>query len=155
MSFTSDQVLKKFKLVADSVKKDLKKKGLAIPIQNRDGSISVDNYLIVKEGTFYFIRDHRGDDIVRNINLPQTAALIANSLALGKMVDDKIYKLDQEYGFRLFEMDLLTKHAQRSLKKNDVDRADFLYTKLQITKSKINSTKSSIMNSFEKLRNLH
>lgn len=155
MSSTSDQVLKKFKQVADSVKNDLRKKGLVIPIQNKDGSITIDNYLIVKVGVFYFIRDRFGEDIVKNINLPQTAALIANSLALGKMGDDKIYKLDQEYGFGLFEIDLLSKHANRSLKRKDIDRADFLYTKLKITKSRVNSTKSSIMNSFEKLRNLH
>ena len=156
MSSTSDQVLKKFKLVADIVKKDLKQRGIVIPTKNRDGTVSIENYSIVKNTNgFYSIKNRNGDTVVDNINLPQTAALIANSLALGKLTEQRFYRLDQEYGYMTFEVDLLRQHAVQSLKKKNLDRADFLYTKLNIAKIKVETSKASIMNSFEKLRNLH
>ena len=37
------------------------------------------------------------------------------------------------------------------LKKNNIDRADFLYTRLKISEDKAKSAKASIVNSFEKL----
>jgi len=156
MTSTSDQVLKKFKLVADIVKKDLKQRGIAIPTKNRDGIVSMENYSIVKNANgFYSIKNRIGDTVIDKINLPQTAALIANSLALGMLTEQRFYRLDQEYGYMSFEVDLLRQHAARSLKKKNLDRAEFLYTKLNIAKIRVETTKASIMYSFEKLRNLH
>lgn len=156
MSSVSDQILKKFKIVASNVKNDLKKQGIVIPTKNSDGSIAIEQYFVVKESTgFYSIKNKLGDIILNNINLPQSAVLLANSLALGRMVDTKLYNLDQEYGFRTFEVELLSKRAHNSLKKNNVDRADFLFTRLGIAQARGNSAKATIFNSFEKLRKIH
>jgi hypothetical protein len=156
MSLTSDQILKKFKLVASAVKQDLKKKGIAIPTKNSDGSINVEQYLIVKDSAgFYSIKNKIGDVVVGRINLPQSALLIANSLALGKMVDSYLYNLDQEYGFRSFEMELFEKRARKSIKKNNIDRADFLFTRLNLSRSRAKLAKDNIINSFEKLKKIH
>jgi len=156
MSLTSDQLLKKFKALADNVKQDLKKKGYAIPLERENGSISLENYVIEKDlDGFFCIKNHVGDVIQKNINLPQSALLIANAFAVGKMGDKNIYNLDQEYGYGVFEMTLLKKNANRSLKKKNIDRADFLYTKLKILEFRVRSTKNTIISRFEKLRNLH
>jgi hypothetical protein len=111
---------------------------------------------IVKERTgFYSILDNRKEAIVSSINLPQTAAVIANSLALGKWpADDKLVKADRDYGYNLFEETLSKKHAENSLKNNDVDRADILFIKGGNARYKKLQAHQTIINSFEKLRRL-
>ena len=108
MYLNSDQVYNKFKTVAKTVKEELKRKGMIIPVKNPNGSITLDSYTIIKlKNGFYEIRDRHGETVVGNINLPQSAALMANGLALGKWLDEKIYNLDREYGYKSFERDLL------------------------------------------------
>jgi hypothetical protein len=156
MSFTSDQLFNNFKIIANSVKKDLKKKGLVIPIKNLDGSISVEDFIIDKDSTgFFIIKNKKGNLVVNNINLPQTAMLLANGLALGKMIDTRLCNLDRDYGFKKFEEQLFYKRATQSLKNNNIDRADFLFTRFKIVQSQTNVTKSLIQRRFEKLCNLH
>ena len=156
MSSTSDQLLKKFKIVATTVKKNLKSKGVAIPVKNTDGSVSLELYKIIKDSSgFYVIKNKRGDVVLDKINLPQSAALLANDLALGRWANNALYKLDQEYGYQMFERELIKKHAEKSLKNKNYDRAEILYTKLNILNSKISEGKKSIVGSFEKLRNIH
>lgn len=153
---THAQVYNKFKTLAVEVKNSLKKKGLVVPIKNRDGTISLDHYTIEKQTTgFYIIKNKLGDVVVDQINLPQTAALLANGLALGKWLDLRIYNLDREYGYRSFEKDLFRRNANRSLKNKNLDRADMLFTKFKIAHSRVESSRKEIISSFEKLRNLH
>lgn len=152
----SDHLLKKFKIVADTVKKDLKKQGLVVPVKNSDGTVSIDSFIIFKDRYgFYNIKNRAGDVVVDKINLPQTAALLANNLALGKWINDEIYSLDREYGYRLFEAALLKKNASLSIKKSNYDRADLLLVKLNISQKKVEIAKNRIVSTFEKLRNIH
>ena len=152
----NSQIFKKVQKLAIDVKKDLRQKGLVVPKDNGDGTITVDQYTIVKERTgFYSILDNRKEAIVSSINLPQTAAVIANSLALGKWpADDKLVKADRDYGYNLFEETLSKKHAENSLKNNDVDRADILFIKGGNARYKKLQAHQTIINSFEKLRRL-
>jgi hypothetical protein len=147
-----DKVYKHFETVARGIKQDLKNKGFVIPIKNRDGSISVDNYTIYKNKLgFYEIENAIGDTVVDYINLPQTAALLANNLALGKWVDDRILDLDRQYVYSLFK----EQQAKRIIdNRKDWDRVDIMQTKLSIHSQKKISAKNSIMFSFEKLRNV-
>lgn len=156
MLSTSDHIYKNFKLVVNSVKAELAKKGVAIPRQNEDGSVNIDRFKILKASTgFYKIINFRGDILADKINLPQTAAVLANGLALGKWLDLEIYKADQEYGYKLFEEQLYKKNAVRSLKNNNIDRADMLFTRSKIAHFKVETAKKTIMSSFEKLRRLN
>jgi hypothetical protein len=151
----NDQVFKRVETLAKEVKQDLRKKGLVVPRDNGDGTITVDRYTIVKGKTgFYSILDHHNDTIIDGINLAQTAAVIANSLALGRWIDTDIVKQDKQYGFNLFEEELSKKHAEDSLKKHNIDRAEVMYTKLNIARQKKLSAKAYIVSSFEKLRRL-
>lgn len=155
MSSTTDQIYKKLNTVAQTVREELRKKGVVIPVKNSDGSIKLENYTIKKEPTgFFTILDKHGDVVVGQINLAQSAALMANSLALGKWLDTGIQRLDREYGYKSFEHTLLEKHASKNLKNNNVDRADMLYTKSKIAKNKVESAKKQILSNFEKLRSI-
>ena len=141
--------------LARKVKEDLRQSGFVIPVNNRDGSISVDNYRIVKDKSgFYSIRDRDNDLVVKQINLPQTAAVLANKLALGRGIDDEILKNDREYGFNSFEESLSKKISENSVVKKDYDRAELMTTKLMIASYRKNEAKKKIIYSFEKLRRL-
>jgi hypothetical protein len=124
-------------------------------VNNRDGSISVDNYKIVKDKSgFYSIRDRDNDVIIKQINLPQTAAVLANKLALGRGIDTEILLDDREYGYNLFEELLSKKISEASIVKKDYDRADLMSVKLRIASYKKTEAKKKISYSFEKLRKL-
>jgi hypothetical protein len=155
MSSTTDRVYAKLNTVAQTVKADLKRKGIAIPIKNSNGTVSLENYTISKQVSgFYSILDRHGDIVIDQINLPQSAALMANSLALGRWIDNAIRSLDTEYGYRSFEYELFKKNANQSLKNKNIDRAEMLFTRCEIAKSRVELAKKQIIASFEKLRNL-
>ena len=147
------KIFKKVESLAREVRESLRRQGLVVPVKNQDGSISVDRYRIVKRTSgFYSILDHDDEVIVDLINLPQSAALLANNLALGRFVDSEILNFDRYYGYNLFEEQLSRQHAESNLKKKNIDRADFLFTKCKIAKLKRMDAKRAIMHSFDKLR---
>jgi hypothetical protein len=148
-------VVERVERIARKVKEDLRQSGFVIPVNNRDGSISVDNYKIVKDKSgFYSIRDRDNDIIVKQINLPQTAAVLANKLALGRGIDTEILVTDREYGYNLFEELLSKQISENSIIKKDYDRAEIMSTKLKIAAYKKTEAKKKIIYSFEKLRRL-
>ena len=73
---------------------------------------------LVKTG-FYSILNYCNDVVVDYINLPQSAALLANRLALGKYMDDNILIADRSYGHALFEEELHKLHQDDLKKKMD------------------------------------
>lgn len=148
-------VVAKVEKIARKVKDDLRQSGFVIPVNNRDGSISVDNYKIVKDKSgFYSIRDRDNDVVIKQINLPQTAAVLANKLALGRGIDTEILLDDREYGYNLFEELLSKQISEASIVKKDYDRADLMSVKLRIASYKKTEAKKKITYSFEKLRKL-
>lgn len=149
----NSEVYKKLENLSNQVEQRLKKDGLAVPVQNDDGSIQVGQYCITKLDGFYKIT--RRDEIIADkINLPQTAAIIANDLALGKFFDATILNLDRSYGYAEFEERLHRLHAERHIKKN-IDHAEILFTKSIIKKQKKEAYKKDILKQFEKLLSSH
>jgi hypothetical protein len=152
MSLTINTVYERIKLLDRSVKEDLRNRGIVIPKKYKDGSIGVGRYRIVKLQTgFYSILDYRNESILEGINLPQTAALIANRLALGKFMDDRLLDNDRRYGHALFDETLHNILAEKSLKKNRLDDADLFFTKAKISKYKKDKFKEEINSGYEKL----
>lgn len=146
-----DDIYKKIIKISDDVKKDLRRKGIVIPVKNTDGTVSVGYYTIKKldDGT-YIIESRSGDPVVDNINLPQTAAVIANNLALGKFKDTALIDLDRKYGFAVFDEQLYTKAVAKSNKKS-LEYFDLVLTKCLIARAKKEKYKTTIVKSFEKL----
>jgi len=154
MKPVTEDLYKKIVKVSKEVKEEFRKKGLVIPVENRDGSVSLDNFTITKDTDgFYVILNNRGDVIVEQINLPQTAAVLANGLALGRFLDDKLLKTDQEYGYALFD-EALYERAVRQSKKKSLDYFDLMLTKCMIARAKKERHRGNIVKSFEKLRKL-
>jgi len=155
MPQVKDEIYKKIETVAKSVKHELQKKGFVIPVKNDDGSVTLEGYTIRKDlNGFYSIYNSREEVVVDKINLPQTAAVLANGLALGKWLDDKILKVDRTYGHKMFENVLCSKLAKKNLSEKNIERAEILYTKAAIAKAKTEQVKREVIQSFEKLRRL-
>lgn len=150
-----EDLFKQFSVIGHEVKTSFLRKGVVIPMRNTDGTVSIGNYTIVKnpDTGLYSILDHRGEVRLDLINLPQTAILVANSLALGKFPDDALILTDRKYGYALFEEELHSKIFKRSAKK-DLDKFDIALSKKVLFKNKRKQYKRDIEQSFEKLRKL-
>lgn len=140
-------IIKKIVNLSKQVTNEFQQKGIAIPVKNDDGSITVGNFSIVKIDNFYYIQGSNKENIISKINLPQTAILLANGLALGKFFDTNLYQKDQNYGYALFEEIL---YSARSKRKN-IDKNWFYSIKLNDAKTKKEFYKKTITGSFEKL----
>jgi hypothetical protein len=147
-----DEIYQKVKQLSSNVKEQLRSQGIVVPTKTQDGLIRVGYYKIKKSKSgFYSILNHSDEAIIEFINLPQTAAILANKLALGKWVDEDVLLADRKYGHALFEEELHTTLAERNLKSNNLDRADVMFTKRNIAKYKKEQSKKTIANGFEKL----
>lgn len=152
MKQTPDDIYKKVKQLGLDVKEQLKRQGIIVPAKTPDGSIRVGYYTIKKNKTgFYSILNYRNEAVVELINLPQTAAILANRLALGKYLDDNLLYTDRSYGHALFDEELHLTLAERNLKSNNLDRADVMFTKFKIAKHRKEQYKKTIFNGFDKL----
>jgi len=152
MKQINNDIYKKITTLNREVKEDLRRKGLVVPKTDNNGHILVGRYKILKNNKGFFnIVDYGNEIIVENINLPQTAAVLANKLALGKFIDIEILNADRKYGHALFEEELQQKIARISIKKKNIDRADLMFTKSKISKFRKEESKREIINCFEKL----
>ncbi len=140
----------KIQELSEDVRKDLKRKGVVVPVKNKDGSVSIGHYRIVKSDEGYSIVDSFNEAIVDRINLPQSAVLVANGLALGKYKDSTIIDNDRRYGYALFEEELHNKAVARS-KKKTLEYYDVMSTKAVIAKLKKEQYKRDVLNKYEKL----
>lgn len=153
MKEKSDIILNRLRLISDQVQDSFRKKGMVIPVKNADGTVSVGFYLIRKTKGFYVIEDFAGEVVVDKINLPQSAVILANSLALGRALDREIKNADQNYGFAEFEERLHNSIAEKHIKTN-VDKACLMLAKSSVNRSKKEYYRAQIVERFEKLRKI-
>lgn len=145
-------VFNKFELLARSVITDLKNKGYVVPVKQSDGSIRFEKFVVRKNKNGFYSVHGRQIVYADNINLPQTAAIVANDLALGRILDDKIIRLDRDYGYRLFDEEVFSNAAKR--KKNTLDQEIFYQTRSKIARAQKDEIKGRILQTFKKLSNV-
>jgi hypothetical protein len=152
MKTATNNLYAKIQKISIDVKENLKRQGIVVPTKTPDGLIRVGHYTIKKNKTgFYSILNYSNEAVVEFINLPQTAAMLANRLALGKYLDDELLDADRRYGHALFEEELHLTLAERNLKSNNIDRADVMFTKFSIAKHRKEQHRKTIFNGFDKL----
>ena len=153
MKTLSKDIFDKIFHITEGVKNNLQKRGIAIPIEHSDGSISFGNFTVKRDADgFYNIADYSDTVVVKRINLPQTAILLANGLALGKFLDQALLKLDQQYGYTLFEESLCKKIT--TSRKSTLDKIDLILAKSSNLQLKKEDLKKQITLKFEKLRKI-
>ena len=142
----------KIQALSFEVKQELRKKGVVTPVKYKDGSVGIGFYRIIKSNGAYTVLDNRGDIVESDLNLPQTAVLLANDLALGRFRDKNIVDYDRKYGYALFEEELNTKMKAR--KRISLENYDVAVAKASEAKSRKEYYKKDLLNKYEKLMRL-
>lgn len=142
----------KIEQLTNDVKDNLARRGLAIPIPIEDGSIKLGNFFIKKLSTgFYSIIDDKNRPIIEGINLPHTAVIVANKLALGKWIDTDLLEIDKKYGHAAFD-ELVHKNSVKTNRKNkQYDKADIMAIKAETACRKKEYYKKTISTDYRKL----
>jgi hypothetical protein len=148
---TENHLFEKFEKLAKAVRQDFKNNGLIIPKQNKDGSVQIGDYTIIKRNNAYVVNNSRGHVVVGPVNLAQTAIISANDLALGRWVDKKILESDQWYGYKAFAEQAANACADKAYKDKDPDRGDFVLGKAVVAGEQKLHFKRSIDSRFDKL----
>ena len=152
MKLSPNDVYSKIEQLSRDAKSKLLGQGVVVPIKGKDGTIKVGHYLIKrKKDGFYCILDFEKEIVIDGINLPQTAAVVANRLALGKYIEDAVVDADAGYGYALFDEELHTALARKNVQSNMLDRADVMFTKSKISRFKKEQYMKTVMRSFNKL----
>ena len=148
MKTITEELYGQIKKVSDEVRRDLYKKGLVVPVKNNDGTITIGSYSIVKEDDGSFaILDFSGESLIQGINLPQTAILVTNKLALGLYKDTELLETDRRYGSADFEEQVY----KRAMKRKANAVISLYITKYDDARIKKTEYKRTIIRSFEKL----
>lgn len=143
----------KIEKVSENVRQGFLRKGIVIPVKNSDGSISLGKFKVINQKNgFYAVYNNKNEAVVDQINLPQTAALIANDLALGRFIDNQVIDKDRNYGYALFKELLYARRLNKSTQQ--LIDYEIALNKSIIFKRKRESYERSIIKSFEKLRKL-
>jgi hypothetical protein len=153
MKNLTDELLNKLIQLDREVKTRLRLKGLVVPIRHKNGNIKFDAFTVTKDQDgFYSVLDHANEAIVSRINLPHTALLTANNLALGRYKDLDLIDSDKRYGYADFE-EQLYKKAISGVGKS-LDHFDLSLEKYNTAHLKKKMYRHAVMKSFEKLAKL-
>lgn len=149
---TINDIYSTIKILNKEVKFNLLKKGIVVPIQKTDGSIKIGNFFIKKsELGYYNIYNSNNILVIQSINLPQTAIIIANKLALGKWIDNDILEKDKNYGYAVFDEQVQKRILNLHLKQRNYEKFDIFNTKIYNSKHKKIYYKKLIFDNFRKL----
>ena len=154
MQKLNPKLFEKIERLAETVRKDFRKKGLAIPTKHNDGTVQIGDFLITKHDYAFWISHVKGYEVAGPINLAQTAAVVANDLALGGNVDLKLLNNDKWYGYKSFDLQACKIHIENAKKKKDYDRADLNQSKIDAVNAQLLEYKRPIDIRFAKLRSL-
>lgn len=154
MLMSEKQIFDQFSKLANNIKQNLKKKGLVVPVQRKDGSIQVGVFTIVKKTDGYYINDKFNESLLGPLNLAKTAVVLANDLALGRWPDHKLIESDQWYGYKDFEEKVATSIAEKAKKSKDADKLDFNLYQASVAASRKAKYKKTIDTRFDKLYRL-
>jgi len=150
MKNLTEELLKKLVQLDREVKSSLRKKGLVVPIKGKDGEVNFGTFKVIRDNDgFYSIIDRKNEAVVTGINLPHTALIVANNLALGKHNDAGLISSDKNYGYADFEEQLYKKAISRNDK--TLDYFDLSLEKYNSAHNKKQIYRREVMRSFEKL----
>jgi hypothetical protein len=112
-----------------------------LPVKVEDG-ILVGDVKITSEGSLKFLWQN-GEMKYKEISLNCVAIRLANLLArrTSVILQDNIYKADQEYGRWFVDSQMLRSQYQTATKNKDYDKADVLWARYTESRNRTNETK--------------
>ena len=151
MQANQKKLFEQFTKLARSVKQDFKNKGLVVPSRTAGGDIQIGNYVIFKKEQRYYIRNKDKEVVAGPLNLAQTAVVVANDLALGRLIDRKLINDDAWYGYKEFDELVANTIAEHAQQEHDVEKAEFNQYKAMEAKHRKLEYKKNIDARYNKL----
>lgn len=139
-----DKIQKKLSRVISNTHKKLIENKTVMPVKVSDG-ILVGDVKIVSDGCVKHL--YQNNDLkFSNISLNCAAIKIANLLATRSnlRLAFKIWNEDQLYGKWYTDCHFLSHARQSALAKGDYEKADMLYSRYQISKTRAKNAKSTV-----------
>lgn len=151
MKLQAERLYQKILNLTRKVRDDFRRKGMVIPVKNSDGNVRVGKYLITRMNTdFYCVVGVDGEVMAENLNLPQTAVVVANHLALKGYLNTDIVEKDREYGYAYFEHQVYQRARDRA--EIDPDYYDLKASKYEYSGERAELYKQQILEQFNKLQ---
>lgn len=151
MKLQAERLYQKILILTRKVRDDFRRKGMVIPVKNSDGNIRVGKYLITRTNSdFYSVIGVDGEIMAENLNLPQTAVVVANHLALRGYLNTDIVEKDREYGYAYFEHQVYQRARDRA--EIDPDYFDLKASKYEFSSERAELYKQQILEQFNKLQ---
>lgn len=147
----SSSVYYKIQELTKQVKDDFKSRGFVLPTKSDNNDVRIGNYFVSKIDDQYRITNRFKEIVCDNINLPQTALLLSNSLALNGKLDRSLLEKDQQYGFNSFDRDNFDRLAKLSVKKGNWNKYHHAISRKESAHMRADNAKKAIVNRFEKL----
>lgn len=147
-----EAILDKLQSLKSAVKKDLRDKGLVVPVKTKRGLI-LDDYEIVLDDNGYQILDKYKEKCYSNLHYMQTAVIIANALALKRAVKTEWVLSDSVAGSSDFDLKVFERRFKKSVKENDSFGICHYQTRITETKLKHKSNLDAIDSAYLRLVN--
>jgi len=149
---TDHYIIQELSALKKNIELSLRKKGLVPAKKSSDGSIRIGTFLIKKEDSgFYTVSDTNNNVIAKGINLPHSAAIFANNLALGRWTNREILDLDRKYGHYTFDEQLTKSYYTKNFEGKNYDKAEILGEKYKSARRKKIYYKNKILEGYNKL----
>lgn len=149
---TDNYILQELSSLKKTIEQNLKKRGLVPAKKTKNGIARIGNFYIKKEETgLYSVLDSNNNIIAQDINLPHSAAVLANNLALGQWTNREILDLDRKYGHYTFDEQLTKVYYTKNYQNKNYNKADILNEKLKTASQKRVYYKNKILEGYNKL----
>lgn len=112
------EALVKLSAASKSVKEQLKKRGVIVPIKTTYGVLMGD-IKVVKTDLGYNVLNKIGDVVYNNLYFIQTAIVVANALALNQSVKKSLIEDDAKAGANEFDLTMYKQRLKTALKRGD------------------------------------
>lgn len=147
----SNSVYYKIQDLTKQIKEDFKSRGVILPTKSENNNIRIGNYFVSKVDNQYQITNKFKEVVCSNINLPHTAILITNTLALTGKIDKSLLERDRQYGFNSFDRDNFDRLARIFVKKKNWNNYYHAISRMSSATARADNAKKAIINRFEKL----
>ncbi len=145
-------IVDKLSAVSKSIKEQLKKKGVIVPVKTKDG-VRIEDYLVKQTPKGYAVLNKFGNSLYENLYYIQTAIIIANTLALKKSVRQSLTEDDMKAGVNEFDLLLYKQRLKTAIKQQDEFKMGHYQTRLTESQllykrhmDPINSAYTTLMN---------
>jgi hypothetical protein len=148
----NNQVYENIVKLTKNTRDSFKSRGIILPTIDDDGNVNVGKFIIKRNNDGQFqIADRLGQTFYKNINLPQTAILVANCLATKKRVDNKVLHHDQRYGTKMFDDLNYTRLSKIYLKQRKFRQSVNMSIQSDYAADQANRARDIVLKTYKKL----